>query len=153
MTNHRSQRNATSGPKPAGACVALGTIADYARALDVLDARLRRILPEPIARECRLANVRNGRLVFLASGSTWANRLRLHQTALLAEARAALGSNVEHFAVRVVLPTSVTADNSQRKPLSAATVRHLRTTAATLSDPELAALLLALASVAEDDSP
>lgn len=153
MPNRRSQSNSPSGPKPAGTCIALGTIADYARALDALDARLRRLLPEPVARECRLANVRNGRVVFLASGSIWANRLRLHQTALLAEARSALGGTIEHFAVKVAPQTSKSEDASRRKPLSATTIRHLRTTATSIPDPELAVLLLGLASVAEDDSP
>ena len=142
-----------SGPKAAGTCIALGTIADYARALDSLDARLRRLLPEPVASECRLADVRNGRVVFLATSSIWASRLRLHQAALLAETRAAIGGSIELFAVKVAPCSPVPPDASRRKPLSATTIRHLRTTATTLSDPEIAALLLNLASVAEDDFP
>jgi hypothetical protein len=151
--SRRLQSTSPAGPKPVGSCIALGTIAEYARALDALDARLRRLLPDPVARECRLADVRNGRVVFLASGPAWASRLRLHQAALLAEARAAIGGSIEHFAVKVAPLPSVPPDASRRKPLSAATIRHLRTMATTLPDPETAALLLRLASVAEDDSP
>jgi hypothetical protein len=151
--NRRNQRMSSPGPKAAGACIALGTIAEYARALDALDARLRRLLPEPVAAECRLADVRNGRVVFLATSSIWASRVRLHQAALLAEARVALGDSIDLFAVKVAPRSPVPPDASRRKPLSATTIRHLRTTATTLSDPEIAALLLNLASVAEDDSP
>lgn len=151
--SRRTRNRHPAGPKPAGDCIALGAIAQYARALDALDGRLRRLLPEPVARECRLADVRNGRVVFLASGSVWAARLRLHQADLLAEARAVLGTPIEHFAVKVAPLPSVPPDAKRRKPLSVTTIRHLRNTATTFPDPETAALLLRLASVAEDDAP
>lgn len=140
------------GPRPAAECVALGTLAEHARALDVLDRRLRRLLPDAVARETRLADVRGGRVVFLASSPAWASRLRLQQAALMAEARAALGDVVERFAVKVAPMPSVPAENTQQKPLSATAAAHLRTAAKSLSDPELRALYLHLASFAVDDS-
>lgn len=142
----------TAGPRPAAECITLGTLADRARALDALDERLRRLLPVATARETRLADVRNGRIVFLASSPTWASRLRLHQAALLAEARAALGSTVERFAVKVAPLPPVPAEEPGHKPLSAASAEHLRKAAKSLSDPELRALYLHLASFAVDDS-
>jgi len=132
--------------------LALGTLAEHARALDVLDRRLRRLLPDAVARETRLADVRGGRVVFLASSPAWASRLRLHQAALVAEARVALGDVVVRFAVKVAPMPSVPADGMQQKPLSAAAAAHLRTAAKSLSDPELRALYLHLASFAVDDS-
>jgi hypothetical protein len=152
MPSRRSTDTRSTGPRPAAECVALGTLADHARALDVLDRRLRRLLPEALARESRLADVRNGRVVFLASSQTWASRIRLHQAALLEEARIALGDVVERFAVKVAPLPSVPAEESGHKPLSAATAKHLRATAKSLSDPELRALYLHLASFAVDDS-
>jgi len=152
MPSRRSTDTRSTGPKPAAECVALGALAEYARALDVLDRRLRRLLPETLARESRLADVRNGRVVFLASSQTWASRLRLHQTALMAEARTALGDVVERFAVKVAPLPPVPAEQSKHKPLSAATAEHLRATAKSLSDPELRALYLHMASFAADDS-
>ena len=150
------KRNPTSspaaGPRPVAECITLGTLADRARALDALDERLRRLLPAATARETRLADVRNGRIVFLASSPTWASRLRLHQAALLAEARTALGGTVERFAVKVAPLPTVPPDPTKPKPLSAATTRHLRATATALQDPELRALYLQLASIAGDDS-
>ncbi len=141
-----------AGPRPAAECVALGALADYARALDVLDRRLRRLLPDALARETKLADVRGGRVVFLASSAAWASRLRLHQAALVAEARVALGDVVERFAVKVAPLSSVPPETPRHKPLSATAARHLRAAAKSLSDPELKALYLHLASFAVDDS-
>jgi hypothetical protein len=151
MPSRRSDTRST-GPRPVAECVALGALADYARALDVLDRRLRRLLPDELARETRLADVRGGRVVFLASSPAWASRLRLQQAALMAEARVALGDVVERFAVKVAPLPSVPAEEPRHKPLSAASAEHLRRAAKSLSDPELRALYLHLASFAVDDS-
>ncbi|HEY6546016.1 MAG TPA: DciA family protein [Dokdonella sp.] len=140
------------GPRPAAECIPLDALAERARALDALDQRLRRLLPAATARETRLADVRNGRVVFLASSPTWASRLRLHQSAILAEARAALGDGIERFAVKVAPLPTVPPEPTKPKPLSAATARHLMATATILSDPELQALYRKLASIADDDS-
>jgi hypothetical protein len=149
---NRPSSSTTAGLRPAKECVTLGTLAQRARALDALDQRLRRFLPEATARETRLADVRNGRLVFLASSPIWASRLRLHQATLLAEARLALGETIERFAVKVAPLPTVPPNPTKPVPLSAATARHLRATATVLSDPQLQALLLDMASIAEKES-
>ena len=153
MSPHRNPLLASAtGPKPAAECIALDALADRARALDALDGRLRHLLPAAVARETRLADVRDGRVVFLASSPTWASRIRLHQAALLAEARTALGGTVERFTVKVAPLPSVPAESAKPKPLSTASAEHLRKAAKSLSDPELKALYLHLASFAVDDS-
>jgi hypothetical protein len=144
------QRTASSFV-PIAECAALDTLALRARALDALDGRLRHHMSAALARECRLADVRNGRLVFLATSSTWATRVRLHQAALLAEARAAMGDTVEHLVVKVAALPPVPPEPARRKPLSAAAANHLRTAANTTRDLELKALYLNLASLAETD--
>lgn len=144
-------RASTTGPRAAAECIALDALADRARALDALDERLRHLVPEAVARETRLADVRNGRIVFLASSPTWASRIRLYQAALLAEARTALGGVVERFTVKVAPLPNVPPNPTKPKPLSAATARHLRATATVVSDPELRALYLHLASIATDE--
>lgn len=149
---HRPDPPHRTGPRPATECVALDALAARARALDALDQRLRRLLPAATARETRLADVRNGRIVFLASSPTWASRLRLHQAPLLAEARAAIGGPIERFAVKVAPLPTVPPEPTKPKPLSAAAAQHLRTTATALQDPELRALYLQLASIATRES-
>lgn len=138
---------------PIAECAALGTLAKRARALDLLDGKLRHHLPDALARECRLADLRNGRLVFLATSPTWATRLRLHQATLLAEARATSGGVVEHFVVKVAALPPVPPEPARSKPLSTTAANHLRSAAKTISDPELRALYLELASLASSDSP
>ncbi len=137
---------------PIAECIALDTLAARARVLDLLDGRLRHHLPETLARECRLADLRNGRLVFIATSSIWATRLRLHQTSLLAEAHAATGDTIEHLAVKVAPLPPAPPEPAKSKPLSTAAAKHLRTAAKTIADPELQALYLQLASLASSDS-
>ncbi|WP_440225538.1 DciA family protein [Dokdonella sp. MW10] len=138
---------------PVTQCVDLQSLAARARALDALDGRLRHLLPAPLARECRLADLRDGRLVFLATSPAWATRLRLHQAALLAEARVACSDTVGHVVVKVAALPPVPREPARRKPLSATAAMHLRTAAQHLSDPELRALCLNLASLADDNPP
>jgi hypothetical protein len=152
VSKRHSLQTPTAGLRPAADCLSLDALAERARALDALDGRLRRLLPEAVARETRLADIRNGRVVFLASSPAWASRIRLYQSALLAEARAALGAGIERFAVKVATLSTVPPNPTKPGPLSAATVRHLRTTATALSDPELRALYLQLASIATGES-
>ena len=137
---------------PVAECLALDTLAQRARALDLLDGKLRHHLPAALASECHLADLRNGRLVFIATSSTWATRLRLHQTSLLSAARAVTGDTVEHFAVKVAPLPPVPAEPAKAKPLSTTAANHLRTAAKTITDPELQALYLQLASLASSDS-
>ena len=59
---------------------------------------------------------------------------------------------VERFTVKVAPLPSVPAESAKPKPLSAASAEHLRKAAKSLSDPELRALYLHLASFAVDDS-
>ncbi|MBC6943346.1 MAG: DUF721 domain-containing protein [Xanthomonadales bacterium] len=151
VSPNRSRGASTDGPRPAMQCVTLDVLAQRARALDVLDQRLRRLLPAATARQTRLADVRNGRLVFLASSPIWASRLRLQQTTLLAEARLALGETIERFAVKVAPLPTVPPNPTKPIPLSATTARHLRATAAVLSDPQLRAVLLDIASCADSE--
>jgi hypothetical protein len=60
------------------------------RAQDVatLDQCLRQHLPEPLAKQCRLANWSPEKLVFHVSNPVWKNKLRLHSQVILAAAKA-----------------------------------------------------------------
>lgn len=151
-SNRHRPSPSDAGLRPAKECVALGALAQRAHALDTLDQRLRRLLPDATARETRLADVRNGRLVFLASSPIWASRLRLHQATLLAEARLAIGETIERFAVKVAPLPTVPPNPTKPVPLSAATARHLRAAATVLADPQMRALLLDMASIADGET-
>lgn len=117
--------------------------------LATLDGQLRLSLPEPLRRQCCLADVRAGRVVFLATSPAWAAKLRLMQNLILAQARQALGADIRTFTVKVADLAPVPPEPARRKPLSPAAAEHLKTAAKSLADPELRALYLKLASLAD----
>jgi len=155
VTQHAkpASRHPGRGPQALADCGPFAALARKAGALDALDRALRQTLPLPLRDEIRFANVRYGRLVFLATSPAWAARLRLMQTQILAAADA-IGINASSIAVKVVPQPPAPAEPSRSKPLSPAAAAHLRAAAASMTDPELKGLFLELASVAEPaDSP
>ena len=146
--NPRSRKN--SPAKSIGECSPVAALTARARALDALDHKLRQPLPDPLRHQCQLADIRAGRLVFLASSSVWAAKLRLYQSALLADARNITGQTIAKFAVKVVPLPPLSPEQTRRKPLSHAAAEHLKAAARSVADPELRAVYLRLASLAED---
>jgi hypothetical protein len=144
-----TSRRPSSGPKPVGETSPVASLIKRARALEALDLRLRLTLPPALRLHCCLADARQGRVVFLADSSTWAAKLRLHQSPILAEAQKALGQPFKSFAVKVAPLPSVPPEPARRKPLSHTAAAHLSKAAVTLADPELRALFLSMASFAE----
>lgn len=148
-----TSRRTGSGPKPLADCGSFATLARRADALEALDRALRQTLPLPLREQVRFANLRNDRLVFLASSPGWASRLRLMQTQILAAAHA-IGTCASSVTVKVIPPAPAVTAPDRSKPLSPAAAAHLRAAAASFTDPELRALFLELASFAETaDSP
>lgn len=124
----------------------LRRVIERARMLDEIDRRLRLSLPPALAQQCRLANVRDDRLVFLVSSPVWKTKLRLHEDVLVDAARLA-GLPARSLTVKVATMQPVPPNAASRLPLSQATRDALRATAESVADPELRAQLLLLASV------
>ncbi len=82
----------------------LAALVTEARRIGELDQRLRAILPARLAAECRLANCKDGHLVFLARTPDWASKLRLSSRQLLQEAEKALGVDSLRLTVKVARP-------------------------------------------------
>jgi hypothetical protein len=143
-----ASNHAAHGPKSIVDCGSFATLADKASALEALDRALRQTLPLPLREQVRFANLRNDRLVFLASSPAWASRLRLMQTQILAAAHA-IGTSASSVTVKVVPQPPVASAPDRSKPLSPTAAAHLRAAAASLSDPEMRVLFLELASLAE----
>lgn len=127
----------------------VASLAQRARELDQLDRQLRATLPSPLRDQVRFADLRDGRLVFLAPSSAWASRVRLYQAQILEAARA-IGAKAHSVAVKVAPLPPVEVIPDRHKPLSTSAARHLRSAAASLSDPTLRDLFLDLASKAEN---
>ena len=140
----------TANIRPAGlvASAGLGGLVDRARWLDALDRRLRQSLPPPLDRQCRLANVRDDRLVFLVATPVWKSRLRLHTDTLL-RAAAEAGLQVRSLTVKVATMLPVPPGEAPHPPLSPAARDALRSAASATDDPLLRDRLLALASLAD----
>ena len=138
------------GPRALAACGSFASLASRAAALDALDRALRQTLPQPLRDEVRFANLRGGRLLFLASTPAWATRLRLLQAQILAAARS-LDIRAETIAVKVSpLPQLATEPEHARK-LSPAAAAHLRAAASAAADPEWQELYGRLAALARPD--
>jgi len=150
MQSNRPRTRKPGLPQPIGETSPVAALAQKARALDALDRQLRQSLPEPLRSHVRMADFGPKRLVFLADSSAWASKLRFQQTALLALARQVSGLPAEKFAVKVAPLPPVPPEQTRRKPLSYAAAEHLKAAAYSLSDPELRAVYLRLASLAED---
>ena len=71
----------------------------HALGLDALDRQLRPLLPPALAPHVRLANVVDGRLVFLVDSPLWHARLRLAASELLDAARS-IGLQVREVAIK-----------------------------------------------------
>lgn len=146
---YQPPRRSTRGLKSIAEVGPVASLAKRARELDGLDRQLRATLPKPLRDQVRFADLRDGRLVFLAPSSAWASRVRLYQTQILDAARD-MGAMAFAVAVKVApLPVEEEVPDLH-KPLSTTAARHLRTVAATLSDPTLRDLFLGLASQAEE---
>lgn len=151
--NPPASRRKGHGLKSLAECDSFASLARKAGALEALDRALRQTLPSPLREQVRFANLRYGRLVFLASSPAWASRLRLMQTQILATARA-IGTSASSVTVKVVPQPPVATEPDRSKPLSPAAAAHLRAAAASATDPEWRELFLELASFAETaDSP
>ncbi|KRE88782.1 hypothetical protein ASG87_09445 [Frateuria sp. Soil773] len=143
-----ASRRPERGPKSLAECGSFASLAKKARELDALDRALRQTLPSPLREQVRFAHLRNDRLVFLASSPAWASRLRLMQTQILATARA-IGTSASSVTVKVAPQPPAATLPDRSKPLSPAAAVHLKAAATSITDPELRALFLELASIAE----
>jgi hypothetical protein len=117
-----------------------------AQQLDQLDQTLRQILPSALAKECRLANISQEKLVYSVSNPVWKSKLRLYGDALISAAGAA-GFQVQALTIKVTPPDSVPLSPTTGKPLTQAVRDSLRTTAHSVEDPQLREQLLKLASL------
>lgn len=117
-----------------------------AQQLDQLDQTLRQILPSALAKECRLANISQEKLVYSVSNPVWKSKLRLYGDALLSAAGAA-GFQVQALTIKVTPPDPVPLSPTTGKPLTQAVRDSLRATAHSVEDPQLREQLLKLASL------
>jgi len=142
-------RRSTRGLKSIHEFGPVASLAQRSRELSQLDQALRAALPVALRDQIRFADLREGRLVFLAPSSAWASRVRMYQTQILEAARM-LGTNATAVAVKVAPLPPVEVVPDRHRPLSHTAARHLRAVAATVSDPGIREMFINLASKADD---
>lgn len=126
----------------------MANLAARARELDHLSQRIVPLLPVPLRDHVRHAGVRSDRVLLLVESSAWATRARTDQARILAAIRG-LGLAATSVIAKVV-PVRPPGDDlvTARRP-SRQAAPHIRAAARGISDPELQALFLQLADLAE----
>jgi len=150
--SRESSDYSSNRPKALAECSAFAALLKRTQQLQTLDQVLRQPLPVSLREQCCLADIKGKRIVFLASSSMWAAKLRLYQTSILASAHGILGHRFEKFAVKVSALPRVSPHQVKSKALSETTAQHLVAAAKYITDPELQTLYLKLASLAENSS-
>ena len=101
-----------------------------------LDGRLRPFLPEGLAAHARLANLNQGRLVFVVDAPVWQAKLRLAIPELLQAARS-LGLDANDVLIRISPGTPADLRKVKApRPMSAATQQALQAALASLRDAD-----------------
>jgi hypothetical protein len=128
---------------------ALSHLLEHAARLRRLDHQLRLQLAWAESAPFELANVRTGTLVLTTPLAAVASRLRLEQTRIIEAAARVWGSPITKLVVKTVPAMAHKAQLPAHQALSSAAAQQLRAAASISQDPEIAALLQKLASLAD----
>lgn len=140
MSNSKSQPRRATSPLPALQAALSDVAANPVRRalwLDALEQQFRPLLPPALASHCRLANVADGRLVFVVDSPVWRAKLRLAAPELVERARS-VGLAITEVTAKVVAQlASPAVSDSPRKPvpMSAASREALQAALASLDTP------------------
>lgn len=127
----------------------MADLAARARELDLLSRRLVPLLPVPLREHVQYAALRNDRVLLLVESPIWATRVRMDQRRIL-DAAHELGLAATSVTTKVVPIQAPHAQPIAVRPPSPHAAEHLRAAAATMTDPELRAMFVALADLAEN---
>lgn len=147
----KQNRSGCDQPVPIVDCLRDLPVGARAAQLAELNRQFQELLPPAMTGHIVLADIHPDRAVLLAKSSAWAARARL-QDEQLRQTLLTLGQQVRSIHVKVVQPDRTPRTTPVRKPLTTTTADHLRSVAASTSDPDLRAQFLSLASLA-DNSP
>lgn len=132
---------------------ALGALNERRMRLERAAAQIGTLLPAPLNRHCRVANLADGVLVLQVDAPVWLTRARLERTRLLAALRAHPElADIRELHFRTAPEAAIPPRPPQPRPmpvLPAAAAAQLRAAASTLPDPGLREALLRLARRAD----
>lgn len=142
----------TLGPTPLSQCGPVADLAARAREVDLVSQRIVPNLPSPLREHVGFAGLRNDRLLLLVESPAWATRARMDRARILAAVHS-LGFAASSVAAKVAPRLAPSGDSITTPPLSPGSARAIRAAAAAIADPDLRALFLELAALAESAMP
>jgi hypothetical protein len=138
----------TRAPTPLSQCGPVADLAARAREVDLTCQRIVPNLPTPLREHVGFAGPRNDRLLLLVESPVWATRARMDQARILAAVHS-LGFAASSVAAKVAPPMAPSGDSLTTRPPSPGSARAIRAAASAIADPDLRALFLELAALAE----
>lgn len=141
----------TRGPTPLSQCAPVADLAARAREVDLVSQQIVPKLPTPLRDHVGFAGLRNDRLLLLVESPAWATRARMDQERILATVHS-LGFAASSVTAKVTPREAPCGGSVTMRPLSPASARAIRATASAIADPDLRALFLDLAALAENPS-
>ncbi|HVX04709.1 MAG TPA: DciA family protein [Rhodanobacteraceae bacterium] len=139
----------THGPTPVSQCAPVADLAARARELDLLSQRIVPLLPTPLREHVLHAGLRNDRVLLLVESPAWATRARMDQSGILAAVRS-LGLAATSVMAKVMPIPASNGDSASVRPPSPRAAQRIRASAMAVSDPDLRALFLELAALADN---
>ncbi|MBS0381812.1 MAG: DUF721 domain-containing protein [Proteobacteria bacterium] len=139
----------THGPTPVSQCAPVADLAARARDVDRLSQRIVPLLPTPLREHVGFAGLRNDRVLLLVESPAWATRVRMDQAGILAAVHS-LGLAASSVTAKVAPFPAPVGSFATPPSLSPRAAQTIRATAASIADPDLRALFLELAALAEN---
>jgi hypothetical protein len=138
----------TRGPTPLSQCGPIADLTARARELDSMSSQIVALLPPPLREHTGFAGLRNDRVLLLVESPAWATRVRMEQTRILAAVHS-LGLAATSVTVKVAPFRASDVDIATSRQVSPHTAQRIRAAAAAIADPDLKAVFLDLATLAE----
>lgn len=105
-------------------------------------------MPPPLCEHVGFVGLRNDRVLLLVESPAWATRVRMEQARILAAVHS-LGLAASSVTAKVAPLLISSGDFTTARPLSPRTAQAIRAAASAIADPDLRALFLELAALAE----
>ena len=127
----------------------MADLAARAREVDRLSQRIVPLLPAPLRDHVSHAGLRNDHVLLLVESPVWATRARMDQARILAAVHS-LGLAATSVTTRMMPIPASNGDSATVRSPSPHTAQRIRAAAQAISDPDLRALFLELAAVADN---
>lgn len=124
----------------------LGSLLAQSERLTQTEHLIKTAIPKPCREHCQLASYRNGTLSLQADSAAWATRLRYQQQDIINQLASSNDfSGIKHIKISVRPRLGKNEIHHRARPISTASLAHLREIAAQMGDSPIADALRHLA--------